>query len=329
MKNIINLNKLEEDFAAPNFDDFFRHITFVKFLIFLIILLIIYALTGIYIVQPDEVGVIRRFGRAVRVEGPGLHYRLPWPIERVDKPKVHKIRRAEIGYYTIPGIDPPEYRDIKKESHMLTGDENIISVWLTIQYKIKNAKDYLFNIRDPEKTVRNVAEASLRQAVGSENVDAVLTTGKARIQAKIEELLQKTLDKYKSGIQIRKVQLQDVHPPEEVQESFKDVASAKEDKSRLINEAEAYENEILPKARGTAAQMTQEAMAYRIRKINIAKGESERFLKILKEYRNARNITKLRLYIETLEKVLKPQNKYIIDQEIFKVFRILKGGEQE
>ena len=199
--------------------------------------------TGVYKVGPDEVGVVRTFGEFTRVAQPGLNYHFPYPIESVDTPKVTEVKRIEIGFRSLGN---GQYRSVNQESLMLTGDENIVDAEMIVQYKIKSPEAYLFNIVKPTMTVREASEASLRTVVGRHNIDESLTSGKLQIQEETKELLQEILDKYESGIQVVAVQLQDVSPPEQVIGAFKDVASAKEDKNRMINDAEGYRNDLIP-----------------------------------------------------------------------------------
>ncbi len=282
------------------------------------IIFLLWLATGFYIVNPDQVGVVKRFGAFNRITDPGPHFHLPYPIETVFTPSVTQIKRVEIGFrstYYGTGVDT--YRPVPKESLMLTGDENIVDVQFIVQYKIKDAYSYLFNISNPFKTVKDAAEAAMRAVIGNNQINAVLTTEKFAIQKKTQALLQKILDNYESGIQVIAVKLQDVHPPKEVLDAFKDVASAREDKSRLINQALAYRNEIIPKARGEAAEIVNRAEAYKETKIRMAQGEAARFLKLLEEYKKAPMVTKKRLYLETMEKVLgKVNNKIIISNSI-------------
>jgi len=288
-------------------------IKFGKGIVKLIILLIavLYLATGIYIVQPNQQGVIRRFGKFSRLDSSGLHYHLPYPFESAVTPSVTEVKRIEIGFRTVRG----GYTDVPKEALMLTGDENIVSAESIVQYKIKNAADYLFNIIEPEQTVRNAAEAALRQVIGSRKIDDALTEGKYEIQEETKLLIQELLDSYQSGILITAVQLQDVNPPEEVSSAFKDVASAKEDKSKFINEAEGYRNDIIPKARGEAAKIIKEAEGYQVERIRKAEGDVAKFNQILSEYQNGKNVTKYRLYIETMEAILPNMNKFIMDSD--------------
>jgi membrane protease subunit HflK len=286
--------------------------------IILLILILLWIASGFYIVNPDQVGVVKRFGAYNRITGPGPHFHLPYPIETVLTPSVTQIKRVEIGFRsTYYGTGVNTYRAVPKESLMLTGDENIVDVQFIVQYKIKDAYSYLFNISNPFKTVKDAAEAAMRAVIGNNQINSVLTTEKFSIQNKTQLLLQKILDSYKSGIQVVAVKLQDVHPPKQVLDAFKDVASAREDKSRLINQAMAYRNEIIPKARGKASLIVNEAEAYKETKIRMAQGESSRFLKLLEEYNKAPSVTRKRLYLETMEDVLsKVRNKVIISKSI-------------
>ncbi len=283
------------------------------------IIFVLWILSGIYIVNPDEVGVVKRFGAFSKITPPGPHYHIPYPIETVITPKVTEIKRIEIGFRPYILETKTIYKKIPKESLMLTGDENFVDVQFIVQYQIKNPKNYLFNIKDPKKTVKDAAEASMREIIGRNKIDSVLTTKKLKIQNNTKVLLQRILDKYKSGIKVVAVKLLDVHPPKEVLDAFKDVASAREDKNKLINQAMAYKNEIIPKARGLAASITNRAEAYKQSKIKEAEGETLRFLKILKEYQKGENITKQRLYLEIMEEVLRnAKNKIILSEDAAK-----------
>ena len=277
-----------------------------------IVAVVIWGLTGIYIVGPDERGIVTRFGAYVRSTGPGPHYALPYPIERVLKPKVTKVYRLEIGFRSIRGTQPARYSRVLQESLMLTGDENIVDIQFIVQYRIKDAVAFLFNVKDQRATVMTAAEASMREIVGRSNIDEALTTGKAKLQNETKQLLQRVLDSYKAGIQIVAVQLQDVHPPAPVIDAFKDVASAKEDKQRFINTAMGYKNRVVPIARGLAEQLIRKAEAYARSKVARAQGDAARFVAILKEYKKAPEVTRLRLYLETLEKVLANTRKVVL-----------------
>ena len=272
-------------------------------------ILILWLMSGIYIVGPDEVGVVRTFGAFTRVTQSGLNWKFPAPIETVKTPKVTEVKRIEIGFRTLRN---GQYRTVEKESLMLTGDENIVDAEMIVQYKIKEPVDYLFKIVAPELTVREAAEASLRTVVGRNKIDETLTTGKFTIQEETKLQLQTILDKYQSGIHVVAVQLQDVSPPKEVIGAFKDVASAKEDKNRMINQAEGYRNDVIPKARGEAESMIRDAEGFKESRIKRAEGDAAKFNTVLKEYKKAKNITEKRLYLETMEKVLPDIEKIII-----------------
>jgi membrane protease subunit HflK len=283
------------------------------------LVLVVWLLTGIYIVRPGEQGVVRRFGEAVRITGPGPHYRIPWPIEKVDKPKVTQVRRIEIGFETLSPGPPARYRFHPEESLMLTADEQIIDAQIIVQYKIKDASKYLFNVKNlegPQGTIKDAAEVALRQVVGERPIDDVLITEKLKVEIDILTVLQEIIDEYNSGIQIKEVKLQTVQPPKEVAPAFSDVVSAKEDKAKLIQEAEGYSADILPKARGQKEKIIRAAEAYREERIRRARGDAEKFLAVLKEYQNAKEVTRKRLYLETMEKVLPGVKKFVIDSEV-------------
>ena len=284
----------------------------------LIIVLILWLISGVYFVAPDEIGVVKRFGAAVRTAMAGPHYHLPTPIETVLKPKVTQVRRLEVGFRTIGDRQVGRNRLVPSESLMLTKAENIVNLTFIVQYKIKDPVKYLFNVSDIAKTVKDAAEAAMRETVGKSNIDDILTTGKYQVQQDTKENLQHILDDYDAGVHIVAVQLQDAHPPDQVMAAFKDVASAKEDKSKLTNEAHGYRNDILPKAKGKAAQITNDAIAYKESKIIAAKGDTSRFLQILAQYRMAKEVTEKRLYIETMEEILPGVDKIIIEGELAK-----------
>ncbi|MEL1225338.1 MAG: FtsH protease activity modulator HflK [Candidatus Neomarinimicrobiota bacterium] len=287
----------------------------------LIGILVIWLLTGIYVVGPDEVGVVRTFGKFTRVTQSGLNWKFPSPIETANTPKVTEVKRIEFGFRSLKN---GQYRTVEKESLMLTGDENIVDAEMIVQYKIKDPVKYLFNIVEPELTVREAAEASLRTVVGRNKIDETLTTGKFTIQEETKEQVQSILDKYESGIHIVAVQLQDVSPPKEVIGAFKDVASAKEDKNRMINQAEGYRNDVIPKARGEAEAMIRDAEGFKESRIKRAEGDATKFTTILKEYNKAKSITEKRLYLETMEKVLPGIDKIIVpDKESGNMLNLL------
>ena len=302
-----------------------------KIIPLLVTALALWLFTGVYMVGPDEVGVVRTFGEYTRVAQSGLNYHFPYPIEQVNTPAVTEVKRIEIGFRTLRN---GQYRTVEKESLMLTGDENIVDAEMIVQYKIKDPVAYLFKIVEPELTVREAAEASLRTVVGRNKIDETLTTGKFQIQEGTKTQLQLILDKYESGIHVVAVQLQDVSPPKEVIGAFKDVASAKEDKNRMVNQAEGYRNDIIPKARGEAEAMIRDAEGFRESRIKRSEGDAAKFTTILKEYRKAKNITQKRLYLETIERVLPGIEKIIVpDKDSGNMLNLLnlnpgKGGKK-
>jgi len=273
--------------------------------------LAIWLATGIYMVAPDEAGVELRFGKISEVTGSGLNYHLPWPVETVEIPRVAEVKRVEVGFRTVRAGPPAVYRSVPQESLMLTGDENIVDINMSVQYKIKNPEEYLFKVRNQGSTVQEAAEASLRQVVGTHNIDDALTDRKFEIQNEILISLQNILDLYQAGIIVIAVQLQDVGPPEQVSDAFKDVASALEDRSRLENQAQGYQNDIIPRARGRAEEIIRQAEGYKEQRILRSQGDTQRFLKLLAEYRKAPAVTEKRMYLETMEKILPGMKKYI------------------
>lgn len=279
----------------------------IKWIVLLLIL--IWLGSGIFIVKPDEAGVVLRFGAYTRTEDAGLHYHIPYPIETVVLPNVSRVRQAEVGFRSTQSsgnFQQGRNQAVDDEGSMLTGDENIVNIQFNIQYNIKpdGAFDYLFNVTQPDAVVKKAAEAAMREVIGRTTLDSALTGGRVDIQNKVTGLLQNILDRYQVGVQVVAVQMQDVQPPKDVQEAFKDVASAREDKQRLINMAEAYRQDILPKAQGTAAEIVNTAEAYKQTRIAHAEGETARFLSVLAEYEKAQDITKKRLLFESLEKML-------------------------
>ena len=288
-------------------------------------IVLVWGLSGVYIVQSDEQGIERRFGRVVReAASPGIHYHLPWPIEKVDKPKVRKIRRVSIGYMEKKGKKGEDSDSAIIQR--LTGDINIINLRIMIQYVIKDASDYLFRTEDPDILVKAAAEAAITQILGGLSVDEVLTIGKVKIQNQTQKIVQEFLDNYRCGIQILTANLQEIHPPKEVIRSFKDVINAHADMDKFISEAHAYKNLIVPKARGEAGALIKSAEAYNKSKINRSLGDSGRFLKILEEYQKAPKLNRDRLYLETMERIGLKIKKCIIsprlDKEMMKIYGI-------
>lgn len=292
-----------------------QHLRFFK-KITLLPILAIYLLMGVFQVGPDEEAVLLLFGRYEKTVGPGIHWYFPRPVGRRIKVKTTKVYRIEVGFRTVDIGPPAKYQDIPKESLMLTGDENILDLDFSVQYKIVNLGDYLFKVKNPGSTISSAAEASIRQVVGMFEIDESLTEGKSNIQILTKEKLQEILDIYGIGIQVLNVQLQDVQPPKPVLQAFKDVASAREDRIRYINEANGYANDVIPKARGEAKKAVNEALAYKERRIREANGDVARFLKLYENYKLGEEVTKTRLYLENLEKNLKGVDKVIIDSEV-------------
>ncbi|TAK62016.1 FtsH protease activity modulator HflK, partial [Methylobacter sp.] len=256
-------------------------------------------------------GVETRFGKYVATTQSGLNWHFPAPIEQVNVVDVKQQRYIEVGYRS--GGTEQGLGSVPKEALMLTKDENIVDVRLAVQYQVKNAKDFIFNVVNPTATLKQVTESTQRGVVGSSKMDFVLTEGRSEIVAQIKKEIQEVMDSYKSGIQVTSVNLQDAQPPEQVQNSFEDAIKAREDEQRLINEAEAYSNDIVPKARGAAARKIQEAEGYKDQVIAQAEGESNRFSKLLTEYTKAPDVTRKRLYIESMESVLSETNTIMVD----------------
>ncbi|MBV9552675.1 MAG: FtsH protease activity modulator HflK [Alphaproteobacteria bacterium] len=270
--------------------------------------------SGFYRVLPDEAGVVLRFGAYNRVTQPGLNYHLPAPIESVQTPSVTRQNRMEIGYRSSEVSTRARSGQVPEEALMLTGDENIVDINFTVLWVVKDAQSYLFNIRHPEGTVKSAAESAMREIVGETPIAQALAEGRGKIETETQKLLQSILDFYGAGIEITLVQLQKVDPPAPVIESFRDVQRALADRERARNEAEAYRNDILPRARGDAVKIRQEAEAYRAEVINRSQGDADRFTSVYKAYKAAEDITAQRLYLETMEDILKNSNKVVIDK---------------
>ena len=276
----------------------------------LLVAFLVWILSGIYIIDPAERGVVIRFGAFNDVTQPGPHWHIPYPIEAVEVVNVEQSRNAEIGYRSNTGRVGST---ILSESLMLTKDENIVDLKIAVQYKIKDAEAYLFNVRNPDLTLRQMTESAVRETVGQSEMDFVLTEGRSAIAASTEVLLQSMLDSLQTGLAITSVNMQDVQPPEQVQAAFADVVKAREDEVRQKNEAEAYANDIVPRARGAAFRLVQEAEAYKKQVIAKAQGDASRFLQVMNEYEKAPEITRERLYLESMETVYTQSQKVMID----------------
>ena len=275
----------------------------------------LWAITGFYRVEQDQQGVVLRFGEYVRTTPPGLHYHLPWPVETVQLPSVTRIRRIDVGFASAGDGRTTMRRDIPEESLMLTGDENIIDIDFTVLWRIVDARNFLFNIQDPEATVKFAAESAMREILGRTDIQPALTEERPLIEQNARTLLQDILDGYAAGIEITQLQLQDVQAPSEVRDAFDDVQRARQDQQRLRNQAEAYRNQIIPQARGEAVRLIQEARAYREQVINRAQGDAQRFLSVLLTYSANPEVTAHRLYLETIEEVFSGIDKVIIDDD--------------
>src|SRR5438105_12653660 len=276
----------------------------------------IWLFSGFFQVAPDELGVVLRFGKYVRDAKPGLNYHLPYPVEAVLTPKVTRVNRIDIGMRLVEDLRRgTTIRDVPEESLMLTGDENIVDVDFSVFWVVKTdgAGDYLFNIQQPEGTVKAVAESAMREVIGRSTIQPILTGARQNIETAVHDLMQKVLDSYQAGVQVTQVQLQKVDPPTQVIDSFRDVQAARADLERTQNEAQTYANRVVPEARGRAAQVTQSAEAYREQTVAEAKGQSSRFLQVYEEYKKAPDVTRQRIYLETMERVLGGTDKTIID----------------
>lgn len=275
--------------------------------------------SSFYTVDADEVGVIQRFGKYITTTQPGLHFKLPFGIETVKKVKVQRVFKEEFGFRTIQAGVRTTYanRDYSSESLMLTGDLNTALVEWVVQYRIKDPANYLFKVRNISKTIRDISEASMRLVVGDHSVDEVIITKRQDISVLVKDLIQKKLDEYETGIDVITVNLQDVNPPEPVQPAFNEVNEAKQEKERIVNEAwEAY-NKAIPQAKGKAQQMISEAEGYAINRINRAQGDANRFLALWREYSRAKDVTRRRMYLETLLEVLPNiQQIYVVDEKL-------------
>ena len=264
-------------------------------------------------VDPDELGIVMQFGKPVRSEPPGLHVRLPYPIEEVRLPKVTRQNIIEVGMRSSQ-----ESRGVLRapeESLMLTGDENIVDIHFVVFWRIQDAMKYLFNIQRPEVTVKEVAESAMRDIVGQSNIQPLLTSARQETEQAVQKLMQNVLDSYGAGISIDQVQLQKVDPPTQVIDAFRDVQAARADKERLQNEAGAYANRVIPEARGEAERILQSARAYKEQTVAEATGQTARFLKVYEEYKKAPEVTRKRMYLETMERVLGSSDKIILDSK--------------
>ncbi len=282
----------------------------------LIILVIIWVASGLYRVLPDEQGVVLRFGKFINTTQPGLNYHFPYPIERALTPKVTKVNRMDIGFRagSDSGFSSGGIADVPEESLMLTGDENIVNIDFSVFWVIKDAGKFLFKIQDPQGTVKAAAETAMREVIAKSRIQPILTEGRSQIEVETQGIIQDILDEYNSGIQITQVQTQKADPPDQVIDAFRDVQAARADMERSKNEAEAYANDVIPRARGEAAKILQAAEAYKKQVVARAEGEASRFISIYTEYALAKEVTQERMYLETMEKVLASIDKVIIEK---------------
>ena len=282
----------------------------------LILLVVVWAFSGLYRVLPDEQGVVLRFGKFVSTTQPGLNYHIPYPVETVLTPKVTKVNRIDIGFRSASDSGRTSgVGDVPEESLMLTGDENIVNIDFSVFWVIKDAGKFLFKIQSPVETVKAAGETAMREVIAKSNLQPILTAGRSKIEVEVQEIIQRLLDEYESGIQITQVQTQKADPPDQVIDSFRDVQAARADMERSKNEAEAYANDVIPRARGDAAKILQEAEAYKKQVVAAAEGEASRFVAIYNEYAKAKQVTQERMYLETMEKVLADIDKVIIDRK--------------
>jgi membrane protease subunit HflK len=273
------------------------------------LVLVIWVASGFYIVDASQRGVVLRFGKYAETTQPGPQWHLPYPIESVEIVNLSQVRTVEVGYRNNVR------NKVLKESLMLTDDENIIDIQFAVQYILRDPTEYLFNSRNPDDAVMQAAETSIREVVGKSKMDFVLYEGREEVAAQAQALMQQILDRYKTGINISKVTMQQAQPPEQVQAAFDDAVKANQDRERQKNEGQAYANDVVPKARGTASRLTQESEGYRQRVIANAEGEASRFRQILTEYSRAPAVTRERLYLETMQQVYANSSKVIVDQK--------------
>src|ERR1041385_3440507 len=280
---------------------------------------VLWGFSGFFRVEPDELGVVLRFGKQVREVQPGLTYHLPYPGETVLTPKALRVNKIDIGMRVVEDIrrGGTTTRDVPEESLMLTGDENIVDVDFSVLWKVKptGVGEFLFNIQNPEGTVKAVAESAMREVIGRSEIQPILTGARQTIETAVQDLMQKTLDHYGAGVIVQQVQLQKVDPPAQVIDAFRDVQAARSDLERAVNEAQTYANRVVPEARGRVAQITQAAEAYRQQTVAEATGQTARFLQIYEQYKKAPDVTRQRMYLETMERVLGGTDKIIIDQQ--------------
>ena len=282
------------------------------YVILIIFIVVVWLASGAYIVQPGEEGVVQTFGRFSGITTSGLNYHIPWPIQQVTIVDVESVRRVEIGFRTTDGDNKQE---VLSEALMLTTDENIVQVELLVQYRIASSRDFVFNVQNPEDVLLTSAEVGLRSTVGQMTIDAVITEERARVQDETRVFLSRLLENYGAGIQVTDVRLQVADPPEQVRDAFQEVVRALADRERLINESEAYQNDIVPRARGDKQRLIEEATAFKDQEVLRATGDAQRFLSVLEAYRLAPEVTRERLHIEALEGILDQVKLVLLDED--------------
>lgn len=284
-------------------------------MLIIVAVVVIWGISGFYRVQPGERGIELMFGRYTNTTDAGLNWWFPWPIGSVARPNVEKTNQTNIGFRAIGSTSNTDnIRDVSEESLMLTGDQNIIDIDFVVQWRIKNPQEFLFNIRDQQQTIKLAAESSIREIVGQTPLEETLATKRAEVEARTRDLLQRIMDDYRAGVFIAEVKMQKVDPPQKVIDAFNDVQRARQDKERQQNEAEAYRNDVVPKAKGEASRMLEEAAAYREQLIKEADGEAKRFISVYDAYKTGEDVTVRRLYLERMQKVLNESDKVIIDK---------------
>ena len=315
-KNFDKTEDLDIKEKINNFTAFFqKYLGGIGAWIIIILIIGLWAGQGIYTIDEPEVGLVKRFGKHVRTVGPGLHYHVPAPVETVVPVDVKSVRKIEIGYETVSPPPNPQYRSKKDEALMLTGDNNIVHIEFAVQYKIKDAENYIFNVIDGKKILKQMTEAVMREEVAKREFSDVITVSRGEIAQAVHDDLQKLVNIYNTGMMVENVKLQDANPPEPVTAAFDDVNSAKEDRETYINKAQAYANEVIPEAEGEAAHVINKAEAYKEEKVASAQGDVSKFKNVLKEYNmGSKKVTRKRLYIETLEDILPNTEKIILPE---------------
>jgi len=315
-KNFDKTEDLDIKEKINNFKAFFqKYLGGIGAWIIIILIIGLWAGQGIYTIDEPEVGLVKRFGKHVRTVGPGLHYHVPAPVETVVPVDVKSVRKIEIGYETVSPPPNPQYRSKKDEALMLTGDNNIVHIEFAVQYKIKDAENYIFNVIDGKKILKQMTEAVMREEVAKRKFSDVITVSRGEIAQAVHDDLQKLVNIYNTGMMVENVKLQDANPPEPVTAAFDDVNSAKEDRETYINKAQAYANEVIPEAEGEAAHVINKAEAYKEEKVASAQGDVSKFKNVLKEYNmGSKKVTRKRLYIETLEDILPNTEKIILPE---------------